>query len=163
MGLQPTKTTHPLLSLSASSPSSFSFGISSLKMFIESFKVESPNVTYTDHEIQSVYSYETTELVHVNRNGTYEWVLKPKTVKYEFKTDIHVPKLGYNINQRFYSYLHTLITFLLCSSLLMQLCCFSVMLVGWGGNNGATLTAGVIANREWVLLDLLILHMYVLL
>ena len=25
-----------------------------------------------------------------------------------------------------------------------------VMLVGWGGNNGSTLTAGVIANREWV-------------
>jgi myo-inositol-1-phosphate synthase len=23
-----------------------------------------------------------------------------------------------------------------------------VMLVGWGGNNGTTLTAGVIANRE---------------
>ena len=25
-----------------------------------------------------------------------------------------------------------------------------VMLVGWGGNNGSTLTAGVIANREYV-------------
>lgn len=24
------------------------------------------------------------------------------------------------------------------------------MLVGWGGNNGSTLTGGVIANREWV-------------
>lgn len=96
-----------LISLSLSSiAASSSFGISSPKMFIESFKVESPNVTYTDDEIQSVYSYETTELVHVNRNGTYEWVVKPKTVKYEFKTDIHVPKLGYNINQRFYSYLH---------------------------------------------------------
>ena len=63
-------------------------------MFIESFKVESPNVKYTDNEIQSVYSYETTELVHENRNGTYQWVVKPKTVKYDFKTDIHVPKLG---------------------------------------------------------------------
>ncbi|KAL4351990.1 hypothetical protein GQ457_06G043460 [Hibiscus cannabinus] len=88
----------------------------SAKMFIESFKVESPNVKYTDNEIQSVYNYETTELVHENRNGIYQWVVSPKTVKYEFKTDIHVPKLG-------------------------------VMLVGWGGNNGSTLTGGVIANR----------------
>lgn len=63
-------------------------------MFIESFKVESPNVKYTDGEIQSVYNYETTELVHENRNGTYQWIVKPKTVKYEFLTDTHVPKLG---------------------------------------------------------------------
>ncbi|PNX54437.1 inositol-3-phosphate synthase-like protein, partial [Trifolium pratense] len=88
-------------------------------MFIENFKVESPNVKYTETEIQSVYNYETTELVHENRNGTYQWIVKPKTVKYEFKTDIKVPKLG-------------------------------VMLVGWGGNNGSTLTGGVIANREGI-------------
>lgn len=88
-------------------------------MFIENFKVESPNVKYTETEIQSVYSYETTELVHENRNNTYEWVVKPKTVKYEFKTQTNVPKLG-------------------------------VMLVGWGGNNGSTLTGGVIANREGI-------------
>ncbi|KAE8701124.1 Inositol-3-phosphate synthase [Hibiscus syriacus] len=56
-------------------------------MFIESFKVESPNVKYTDKEIQSVYNYETTELVHEIRDGTYQWVVKPKTLKYEFKTD----------------------------------------------------------------------------
>ncbi|KAH0861202.1 hypothetical protein HID58_089463 [Brassica napus] len=78
-------------------------------MFIESFKVESPNVKYTENEIHSVYDYQTTELVHESKNGVYQWtVLKPKTVKYEFKTDTHVPKLG-------------------------------VMLVGWGGNNGSTL------------------------
>jgi hypothetical protein len=39
-----------------------------LKMFIESFKVESPNVKYTQNEIHSLYNYETTELVHENRN-----------------------------------------------------------------------------------------------
>ncbi|KAG8383488.1 hypothetical protein BUALT_Bualt04G0018500 [Buddleja alternifolia] len=88
-------------------------------MFIESFKVDSPNVKYTDDEIQSVYNYETTELVHENKNGAYQWTVKPKTVKYEFKTDIKVPKLG-------------------------------VLLVGWGGNNGSTLTAVVIANREGI-------------
>ncbi|CAN1814901.1 Inositol-3-phosphate synthase [Linum perenne] len=88
-------------------------------MFIEKFQVESPNVKYTETEIQSVYNYETTELVHENRNGSYQWVVKPKSVKYEFKTDVKVPKLG-------------------------------VMLVGWGGNNGSTLTGGVIANREGI-------------
>ncbi|XP_042028847.1 inositol-3-phosphate synthase [Salvia splendens] len=88
-------------------------------MFIESFKVDSPNVNYTDTEIHSVYSYDTTELVHENKNGSYQWTVKPKTVQYEFKTDARVPKLG-------------------------------VMLVGWGGNNGSTLTAGVIANREGI-------------
>ncbi|KAH6760181.1 myo-inositol-1-phosphate synthase 3 [Perilla frutescens var. hirtella] len=88
-------------------------------MFIESFKVESPNVKYTESEIHSVYNYETTELVHESRNGSYQWIVKPKTVQYEFKTDAHVPKLG-------------------------------VLLVGWGGNNGSTLTAGVIANREGI-------------
>lgn len=66
-------------------------------MFIESFKVESPNVTYTDGEIHSVFGYETTELVHESRDGTYQWVVKPKTVRYEFKTDTHVPKLGFEL------------------------------------------------------------------
>ncbi|KAI0495924.1 hypothetical protein KFK09_022231 [Dendrobium nobile] len=81
-------------------------------MFVESFKVESPNVKYGDQEIHSIYNYETTELVHESRNGSYAWIVKPKTVVYEFKTDTRVPKLG-------------------------------VMLVGWGGNNGSTLTAAV--------------------
>lgn len=64
-------------------------------MFIDNFKVESPNVTYSENEINSVYSYETTELVHENRKGVgYQWIVKPKTVKYQFKTETHVPKLG---------------------------------------------------------------------
>lgn len=79
-------------------------------MFIESFKVESPNVKYTDNEIHSVYNYETTELVHENRNGTYQWVVKPKTVKYEFRTDAHVPKLGL-ASKRFGSFLFSFLIF----------------------------------------------------
>ncbi|KAJ1687168.1 hypothetical protein LUZ63_018558 [Rhynchospora breviuscula] len=88
-------------------------------MFIEKFKVDSPNVKYTDSHIESLYQYETTDLVHETRDGASEWVVRPKTVQYNFKTDVRVPKLG-------------------------------VMLVGWGGNNGSTLTAGVIANREGI-------------
>lgn len=64
-------------------------------MFIENFKVESPNVKYTETEIHSLYDYQTTELVHEEKNGSYQWTVKPKTVKYEFKTDTCVPKLGY--------------------------------------------------------------------
>lgn len=77
-------------------------------MFIDSFKVESPDVKYTDNEIHSVYRYDTTELLHENRNGTYQWIVKPKSVQYEFKTDILVPKLGfvYLISPLFYLYLN---------------------------------------------------------
>ena len=71
-------------------------------MFIENFKVDSPNVKYSESEIHSVYNYETTELVHENRDGTYQWIVKPKSVQYEFRTDIHVPKLGWE-----YSYSET--------------------------------------------------------
>lgn len=67
-------------------------------MFIENFKVESPNVKYTENEIRSVYDYQTTELVHEEKNGSYQWTVKPKCVKYEFKTDTNVPKLGYVSN-----------------------------------------------------------------
>ncbi|KAL3695348.1 hypothetical protein R1sor_009424 [Riccia sorocarpa] len=94
-------------------------------MLVENFRVESENVNYTEEEIISTYQYQTTELIHEVRNGKYEWVVRPKSVTYEFKTERKVPKLG-------------------------------VMLVGWGGNNGATLTGGIIANREgisWVTKD----------
>lgn len=63
-------------------------------MFIEKFKVDSPNVVYAEDEIRSVYDYETTEVVHENRDGSYQWIVKPKTVRYEFRTDARVPKLG---------------------------------------------------------------------
>jgi myo-inositol-1-phosphate synthase len=124
------------------------------KMFIENFKVESPNVKYTETEIESVYSYETTELVHQkNTNDTYQWVVKPKTVKYDFKTQTNVPKLGY--------YNVLFLIFLLCivqntifvyfvNLFIFIVVIVRVMLVGWGGNNGSTLTGGVIANRELV-------------
>ncbi|WP_213070961.1 hypothetical protein, partial [Acinetobacter baumannii] len=64
------------------------------KMFINKFRVQSPNVKYSEESIESVYDYQTTELVHENRDGNYEWVVKPKSVKYEFKTDTRLPKLG---------------------------------------------------------------------
>ncbi|KAF8720692.1 hypothetical protein HU200_023594 [Digitaria exilis] len=87
-------------------------------MFLESFRVESPRVRYGAAEIESEYRYDTTEVVPPADGGA-GWVVRPKSVTYNFKTSTAVPKLG-------------------------------VMLVGWGGNNGTTLTAGVIANREGI-------------
>ncbi|KAK9782619.1 putative inositol-3-phosphate synthase [Seiridium cardinale] len=78
------------------------------------FKVESPNVVYTDCEIHSKYTYRTTSVTK-NANGKY--VATPKETIYDFKVDRKVPKTG-------------------------------MMLVGWGGNNGTTVTAGIIANRQ---------------
>ncbi|KAJ2977502.1 hypothetical protein NQ176_g4335 [Zarea fungicola] len=78
------------------------------------FKVNSPNVTYTDAEIRSKYTYRTTS-VDTDANGNY--VATPKETPYEFKVDRKVPKIG-------------------------------MMLVGWGGNNGTTVTAGILANRR---------------
>jgi myo-inositol-1-phosphate synthase len=78
------------------------------------FKVNSPNVVYTDSEIRSKYTYRTT-LVNENADGKFE--ATPKETIYDFKVDRKVPKTG-------------------------------MMLVGWGGNNGTTVTAGIIANRR---------------
>ncbi|KAI0595856.1 myo-inositol-1-phosphate synthase [Biscogniauxia sp. FL1348] len=78
------------------------------------FTVNSPNVTYTDNEILSKYTYRTTS---VTRGTDGKYVATPRETLYDFKVDRRVPKTG-------------------------------MMLVGWGGNNGTTVTAGIIANRR---------------
>ncbi|CAH0024320.1 unnamed protein product [Clonostachys rhizophaga] len=78
------------------------------------FTVNSPNVTYTDNEIKSKYTYRTTQ-VETNPDG--KLVATPTETLYDFKVERKVPKTG-------------------------------MMLVGWGGNNGTTVTAGIIANRR---------------
>ena len=78
------------------------------------FTVNSPNVVYTDDEIQSKYTYRTTTIIK-GKDGKH--VASPKETVYDFKVDRKVGKMG-------------------------------IMLVGWGGNNGTTVTAGIIANRR---------------
>jgi len=63
-------------------------------MFVESFRVESPRVQYGDGEIQSEYRYDTTEVVPPENGGGAGWVVRPKSVTYNFKTSTNVPKLG---------------------------------------------------------------------
>jgi myo-inositol-1-phosphate synthase len=78
-----------------------------------SFRVNSPNVQYTNDHIVSDYTYKSTKTKF--ENG--ELVVEPVETNYTFKTDRKVPRLG-------------------------------VMIVGLGGNNGTTVVAGAIANRE---------------
>ncbi|KAF2453616.1 inositol-3-phosphate synthase [Lineolata rhizophorae] len=83
------------------------------------FKVNSPNVEYTNGEIKSKYTYRTTS---VKRDGNGKFTATPKETLYDFKTDRKVPKTG-------------------------------MMLVGLGGNNGTTVTAGIIANKRGLVWD----------
>jgi len=73
------------------------------------YHVASDKVTYTDTEIRSLYSYQTSRVV-----GN---VVTSVEEQFSFRTDRRVPKLG-------------------------------LMLVGWGGNNGSTLTGGILANKH---------------
>jgi myo-inositol-1-phosphate synthase len=83
-------------------------------MFCNSFRVNSPDVVYSEDHITSNYEYQTTEL---SANSTGDWTITPKTINYKFQVSSKTPKLG-------------------------------VMLVGLGGNNGSTVSAGIMANKE---------------
>lgn len=85
-------------------------------VLLDSFKVDSPNVTYEDTAITASYDYSHTQVL---RSDKGQWTVKPSTTRYEFRTDTRVPKLG-------------------------------VMLVGWGGNNGTTVTGGILANKHGI-------------
>lgn len=80
----------------------------------ELFTVTSPNVQYTDNEINTKYTYRTTD---VSQGADGKYVATPKETLYDFKVDRKIPKVG-------------------------------MMLIGWGGNNGTTVTAGIIANKR---------------
>ncbi|KAH7038915.1 hypothetical protein B0J12DRAFT_253060 [Macrophomina phaseolina] len=84
----------------------------------KTFVVNSPNVTYTDSEIKSRYTYRTTEVEM--KDGSF--VATPKETVYDFKVDRKIPKVG-------------------------------MMLVGLGGNNGTTVTAGILANKRGLVWD----------
>ncbi|KAN0041855.1 hypothetical protein ACTFIV_004405 [Dictyostelium citrinum] len=56
----------------------------------ESFKVNSPNVKYTDEHIISDYTYQTTKIQNVNG----ELIVEPVDQKFIFKTERKVPKMG---------------------------------------------------------------------
>ncbi|KAK9764857.1 Myo-inositol-1-phosphate synthase [Basidiobolus ranarum] len=80
----------------------------------KAFRVNAPNVQYTDNHILADYVYQNTR---VTKNELGEMIVQPIETNYKFKTDHRIPKVG-------------------------------LMLVGWGGNNGSTVTASIIANRR---------------
>lgn len=104
----------PHAEIDASSANGFDVTASPAAAPQQLFTVNSPNVTYTDTEIKSRYTYHTTD---VRKGADGQFVATPKNTVYDFKVDRKVPKLG-------------------------------VMLVGWGGNNGSTISAAIIANRR---------------
>jgi hypothetical protein len=66
------------------------------EMLVDTFRVDSPFVTYTEETIESKYEYKTTDMVHeVTKEGKYEWIARPKSVTYQFSTKRALPKLGY--------------------------------------------------------------------
>lgn len=79
------------------------------------FKVNSPNVEYTEDYITAQYNYEK-NLVDIVGNTV---TVTPGGHRYTFRTKVKVPRTG-------------------------------VMFVGWAGNNGSTITAGIIANKHGV-------------
>ena len=84
-------------------------------MLCNNFKVNSPNVEYTESQIKSRYEYGTTKMSKGSSDS--EWIVEPVKEVFEFTLERKVPKFG-------------------------------LMLVGLGGNNGTTVAAGIIANRD---------------
>lgn len=85
------------------------------------FVVDSPNVTYTDTEIRSKYTYRTTTVTSTDADDGHGG--GPRFTAVPRETVYH-----FKVDRRVPK--------------------VGVMLVGWGGNNGTTVTAGLIANRR---------------
>lgn len=60
-------------------------------MLVDTFKVVSPNVTYSEDKIESTYRYDSTR---ISRNAAGEFEVVPTSSTYEFAVDRRVPKLG---------------------------------------------------------------------
>lgn len=69
----------------------------SLNMYVDTFKVDSPNVEYGEEFIHASYDYDSTDVVY-NPDGSVS--VKPLTHKVEFKTARKVPKLGFAPHSR---------------------------------------------------------------
>jgi hypothetical protein len=61
-------------------------------MLLQTFSVDSPNVTYTEDSITSSYEYDTTE---VECGPGLNFTIRPVSHKVEFQTARRVPKVGY--------------------------------------------------------------------
>ncbi|CAH0388109.1 unnamed protein product [Bemisia tabaci] len=78
-----------------------------------SVTVSSDKVTYTDHFIETLFNYTSTQIENI-ADG---YKVTPKQTELMIRTSRIVPRIG-------------------------------LMMVGWGGNNGTTLTAALLANKH---------------
>jgi myo-inositol-1-phosphate synthase len=60
-------------------------------MLVDNFKIEGPNVTFSENEINSTYDYQTSS---IDRSADGSWTVRPKSTSVQFKTNTRVPKLG---------------------------------------------------------------------
>ena len=60
-------------------------------MFVENFKVQSPNVHYAEDAIYARFEYDNTRLEPTDDQS---WTVTPTKEIFEFRTDSTVPKLG---------------------------------------------------------------------
>lgn len=100
--------------------------------------IDSQNVLVRDGFAYANYTHNKQTAV---KTGDDTYTIQNDYLKYEIKTDLKLPKskLFYYTRTKFNNkvYSHGLTFFLA-----------GLMLVGWGGNNGSTLTASLIANRN---------------
>jgi myo-inositol-1-phosphate synthase len=59
-------------------------------MLVDTFRVDSPSVRYSDEHITSTYAYDTTETAI--EDGAF--VVRPAEKQIKFQTERKVPKLG---------------------------------------------------------------------
>lgn len=123
-------------------------------MLVDSFTVQSPNVCYTDEHITSTYDYASTKLTRTEKGS---WVVSPTSTQYQFRVDRRVPKLGYvadaavMLRERSQGAWRAGTTALPADTQPLSLTSAAscrVMLVGLGGNNGTTVLAGILANKQ---------------
>lgn len=104
--------------------------------------VQSPNIRYSDGAIEADYEYENVKCVHDTKSNT----IKVSRQKYSLSiVCLFLPIFSLCACACVQAYpMKTVMTFRTNSKVPRV----GVMLVGWGGNNGATVTAAILANRH---------------
>ncbi|GLH16676.1 Inositol-3-phosphate synthase [Gryllus bimaculatus] len=110
-------------------------------------KVNSPNVTYSDEYIEAIYDYQTTRVEEVN--GTYLSILAKFGISRSSGSEVATLDIGLisSLTQDIDSVQATPVTNRLQIRTARRVPRLGLMLVGWGGNNGSTLTAALLANK----------------
>ena len=99
----------------------------------EYIKVNSENTTYTDEHITAKYFYRGADVVIAD--GQFD--VTPTVKQFEFQTTRKVGKTGY-VQPLHFFFLQPLMNY------------HRLMMIGMGGNNGSTLCATILANKQCI-------------